>query len=467
MTAENPFVEWVERYRGDPVAFCREVIGFEPDPWQAETLMAIASGERRMAIRSGHGVGKSFTAAVAMIWFLLTRFPVKIVVTAPTSAQLYDALFAELRGRVQELPEMIRELLDVNQDRVWLKAAPDDAFISARTSRAEKPEALQGVHSENVLLVADEASGIPEQVFEAARGSMSGEHATTLLLGNPTRTSGYFFRCFHANAHRWWTRRVSCLDSHRVSADFVQDVIEDFGPESNQYRIRVLGEFPTTDDDVMISLELVQQAMEREIALVPGSKVTWGLDVARFGSDRSVLAKRSGQVVTSIRAWRNLDTMQLVGAVLNEYRTTPDSERPHRIFVDVIGLGAGVVDRLKELGLPVVGINVSEAPSLGETYVNLRAELWGRMKQWLESRTCALPKNDYLLSELTSVKYFFSSSGKLQIEPKDAMKKRGLASPDVADAVILTLAGDGAAAMYGRRAGSAGQPLRRRLKGVA
>jgi len=194
MTSEsNPFEDFTLQYMDDPVLFVREVLGAEPLPYQSEFLTAIASGERKISIRSGHGTGKSTSASWAMLWFLLMRFPNKVVVTAPTSGQLFDALFAELKRWIGELPKPVQDLLTVKSDRVELAAAPSEMFISARTSRAETPEALAGVHSENVLLVVDEASGVPEKVFEAAAGSMSGHNATTILLSNPTRSSGTFY----------------------------------------------------------------------------------------------------------------------------------------------------------------------------------------------------------------------------------------------------------------------------------
>ena len=191
--SNNPLQEFVLRYRDDPVLFVKEVLGADPYDYQSEFLEAISSGERKMSVRSGHGTGKSTSASWAMLWFLLLRFPNKVVVTAPTSSQLFDALFAELKRWINELPPHLQQLLTVKSDRVELTSAASEAFISARTSRAETPEALAGVHSENVLLVVDEASGVPEKVFEAAAGSMSGHSATTLLLSNPTRSSGTFY----------------------------------------------------------------------------------------------------------------------------------------------------------------------------------------------------------------------------------------------------------------------------------
>ena len=461
----NPFIQFITLYRADPVLFVKEVLGVEPDEWQKDFLNAVASGERKISIRSGHGVGKSTTASWAMLWFLLTRYPVKVVVTAPTSAQLYDALFAELKRWVKELPQPIQDLLDVKQERIELKASATEAFISARTSRAEQPEALQGVHSDNVMLVADEASGVPEAVFEAAAGSMSGHNALTILLGNPVRSSGFFFDTHNRLKDEWWTKRVSCIDSARVSKEYVDDMKSRYGEESNAFRIRVLGEFPKSDDDTIIPMDLLESAKHRDTRAYEDAPIIWGLDVARFGSDSSVLCKRQSNVVHTLERWRNLDLMQLTGAVVAQYEACDHKNRPAEILVDSIGLGAGVVDRLRELKLPARGINVSESPAMGGTYLNLRAELWHKAKAWLEKRDCKIPNNEDLIGELATVRYTFTSNGKIKIESKDDIRRRGLKSPDMADAFVLTFAADAATISWGSSS-SWNKPIKRLIRGL-
>lgn len=461
----NPFIQFITLYRADPNLFVKEVLGVEPDEWQKDFLSAVASGERKISIRSGHGVGKSTTASWAMLWFLLTRYPVKVVVTAPTSAQLYDALFAELKRWVKELPQPIQDLLDVKQERIELKASATEAFISARTSRAEQPEALQGVHSDNVMLVADEASGVPEAVFEAAAGSMSGHNALTILLGNPVRSSGFFFDTHNRLKDEWWTKRVSCIDSARVSKEYVDDMKSRYGEESNAFRIRVLGEFPKSDDDTIIPMDLLESAKHRDTRAYEDAPIIWGLDVARFGSDSSVLCKRQSNVVHTLERWRNLDLMQLTGAVVAQYEACDHKNRPAEILVDSIGLGAGVVDRLRELKLPARGINVSESPAMGATYLNLRAELWHKAKAWLEKRDCKIPNNEDLIGELATVRYTFTSNGKIKIESKDDIRRRGLKSPDMADAFVLTFAADAATISWGSSS-SWNKPIKRLIRGL-
>lgn len=463
----NPFVDFVRRWRNDPVGFVRTVLGVEPDEWQRTFLRWVADGERRISVASGHGVGKSTAAAWAMLWFVSTRYPVKVVVTAPTSAQLFDAMFAELKRWINELPPALQELWEVKADRVVLRASPTEAFISARTSRAEQPEALQGIHSDHVLLIADEASGVPEAVFEAASGSMSGEHATTLLLGNPTRGSGFFYDTHHRLRGQWKTLRVSCVDSPRVSQAYVDEMAQRYGEESNAYRVRVLGLFPVSDDDTVIPLDLVVGATNRDVEPSPTAPVLWGVDVARFGDDKSALAKRKANVLLeTIRTWKGLDTMQLTGAIKAEFDATDHRDRPVEILVDSIGLGAGVVDRLSELGLPARGINVSESAAMSETYHNLRSELWHKCRAWLAARDSRLPEDRDLEAELVAPRYSFTSSGRIQLESKDQMKRRGLPSPDRADALMLTFASEAAVAVHGGRARSWAQPLRRKIPGI-
>lgn len=465
----NPFADALARYRGPhgAVLFVEEVLGANPDPWQRTALEAASRGERRISIRSGHGVGKSTTASWLMLWKLLCFYTTKVVVTAPTSAQLFDALFAECKHWANNLPDGWKSLLNIKADRIELINAPDACFISARTARAEAPEALQGVHADNVLLVVDEASGVAEAVFEAAIGSMSGDNATTLLLGNPTRTSGFFYETHHKNRDQWFTMVVSSAESSRVSKDFIREVAQTYGEESNAYRVRVLGEFPTADDDTIIPLYTAEAAVGRDIVVDEQTPWVWGLDCARFGDDSSVLTKMHGTTVPTVpQKWVKLDTMQLAGRVKAEWDSTLTNARPVEINIDGIGIGAGVADRLREMGLPARAINVSESPALKNEYKNLRTELWFRGRDWFATGLGSLPKGaEILVADLVSVKYgFVDSSGVMIAEPKAETKKRLRRSPDYADSFLLCLASDAITASFGRGASTAwNKPIRRNV----
>lgn len=467
----NAFLEFVQRYGSDPVGFCLIVLGVVLDDWQAEAMLAVMRGERRITIRSGHGVGKSAFVALLCVWALVVHANVKIVMTAPSGPQLNDVLFAEVKMWLKKLPAGLLGLFDIKSDRIELRSAPEEVFLSVRTSRAETPEALAGVHADAglVLLIADEASGIPEPVYEAASGSMSGHNCCTVLLGNPTRGSGFFFDTHTRLKGMWKTMHVSCLTSKRVSSDFIADMKARYGEDSNAYRVRVLGEFPRAEDDTLISYELAAATLDRDIVLDPRTPDRyWGVDLARFGNDASALCKRFGSVIPErVKVWKNADLMQSVGIVRTEYDATPLDQRPLAIYADVIGLGAGFVDRARELGLPVVGINVSESPSFGsqDKFHRLRDELWGAGKTFFEARNCRIEGDEDLIGELCAPRYKFVGS-KLTMETKDDMKRRGLVSPNRADAFLLTFAGSAAIGAGAQKGSDWKKPLKRGIKGI-
>jgi hypothetical protein len=218
---------------------------------------------------------------------------------------------------------------------------------------------------------------------------------------------------------------------------------DQYGPLSNIYRVRVLGEFPTEDADVLVPLSIVEPAVDRVVTALDYAPV-WGLDVARYGSCLNALCKRRANVMLEpIKAWGNCSTMETAGRLLREYKQTPLEDRPAEILVDVIGVGAGVYDRCEEMGLPVVAVNVGEEPSrMSEgRFARLRDELWWDVREWFASLDCRMPDDPYLIGELCTVRYSITSTGKIKVEGKQDMLNRGVPSPDRADSLMLTMAG--------------------------
>lgn len=431
-------IETLRQSRMNPRLFVTDILRAQPEDWQGEALDAIAAHDR-VSIRSGHGVGKTTYFAWLTIWFLLTRYPARVPVAANSQDQLRDTIWPEIRQWHSRLPEGLANRLEITSERVNVKAV--DSFAVARTVSRDRPEGLQGFHADYLLFLIDEASGIPDIAFEVGQGALSTPGAKAALAGNPTRSNGYFYDTHHSLRDRWWTTKVSSEDVPRARGH-IDDIIERYGIGSNQYRVRVLGEFPTEDDDTIISLSLVEDAVDREVERQDRSTV-WGLDIARFGDDRSAIAKRQGNVLLEpIKWWHGADTMESVSKVLREWDETPLDDRPAAINVDVIGIGAGVADRLRQLGLPARGVNVGEA-AYDKTgrYMRRNDELWFAAREWFLARDCAIPRDEQLIGELTGRKYGLSPAGKLVIESKDDMKKRGLRSPDIADAFILTFGG--------------------------
>ena len=418
----------------DPVLFVSSVLGADPQAWQREALEAVRDSPR-VAAKSGHGVGKSALLSWVILWYLITR-PCRIVCTANSANQLNQVLWSEIQKWARKMPKGLQSQLEITSDKITVKGV--DSSCHARVSRKENPEALQGFHHERLLFVIDECSGVDDIVFEVAQGALSTAGSKILMVGNPTRNSGYFYDAFNRNSHRWHKMTVSCEDADYVSEDFIEDMKQQYGEDSSTFAIRVKGEFPTDSADSLISRHLVEAAVSRDVEPMTVAPI-WGLDPARFGGDRTAIAKRQGNVlIEPIKSWQGKDLMETVGIVLAEYESCSYMDRPSEICVDSIGIGAGVVDRLRELGLPARGVNVAESPSLGNRYQRLRDELWFKTREWFEARDCKIPDQDELISELSSLKFKILSSGKFKAEGKDEMKKRGLRSPDLADALVLT-----------------------------
>ena len=428
-----------------PAQFAIEALGVEPEAWQIEAGLALAE-KRRVSIRSGHGVGKSAFMAWVVLWFMSTHFPCKIPCTAPTSHQLSDILWAEIAKWHRVLKERMPALgneFEWTSEKFVLKTHPQESFAVARTSRPENPEALQGFHSANIIFLIDEASGVPDEVYVVAEGALSSEGAYVVMAGNPTRTQGYFYDSHHKMRGSWATVHVNGEDVKRVARKFIEDMAKKYGPESSIYKIRVKGEFASALDGV-IGLDIIEPAKTRDVRTF--GPIRWGVDVARFGDDLTALCKRHGNTMPEkIKVWGGKDTMQVAGLIKAEYDRMLPADKPEAICIDVIGLGAGVVDRCRELKLPVIGVNVAESPSVEEQYARLRDELWFKARDWFHGRDVKIVDDEDLIGELTLPTFSVLSTGKKKVEGKDEIKKRA-ASPDRADAFCLTFAQGGAKA---------------------
>lgn len=451
-------------WRDSPRLYVRQRFGVEPTWQQAQILDAIAPPGAKVTVRSGHGIGKSAGGGAWVIcWFLETHDFAKVPCTAPSSHQLRDILWGELskwRRKADELSAQrgdhprfwISRLFKLLTDSLYDPGAKEwGAF--ARTARKENPEALQGFHAEHLLFVIDEASGVPELIFEAAEGALSTPNARVLLLGNPTVTHGTFYASHHKDRASYTALHFRSQDSPLVDPQYRARLVRKWGENSNVVRVRADGDFPTQADDVLISLELTEPCLTREC--VPGDGLRkLGVDVARYGADRITLVLRQGRVVDHIKIYAKQDTMQTVGCVVAVLETWQVEE----VDVDVIGLGAGVYDRLVEVmaerrhqGLyacTVVAVNVSHAPPeqpvKGEPRPRLlRDYLWLEMARWLRDESpvfCAEDRQacEDLAGELASVKYRLDSDGHIVVEDKESMKKRLGHSPDIADGLGCT-----------------------------
>jgi hypothetical protein len=319
----------------------------------------------------------------------------------------------------------------------------------ARTARKDAPESLQGFYSDHLLFVIDEASAVPQEVFEAAEGALSGPANGLLMAGNPTRNSGMFYASHHQDRGSFTALHFRSQDSPLVDPGYRERLVRKWGEGSNVVRVRAEGDFPRTGDDVLISLDATEPCLSREPVPGQGPRIL-GVDVARMGADRTVLLLRQGRVVDRIAIFGKRDTMQVVGRIMS----LREPWQVDVIAVDVIGIGAGVFDRLSELrrqrllACQVIAVDVSAAAPPKKTEDErqawrLRDYLWLLTAQWLREAEPVFGAEDRqacedLAGEFASVQYSFNSPGALVVEDKDSMRKRLGHSPDLADALTIT-----------------------------
>lgn len=450
----NVVIDLLDLYWDDPVAFAEDMMGFEPDDWQRDVMMDVAQFPRT-SVRSGQGVGKTGLEAALVIWFLCCRPNPKVICTAPTKQQLHDVLWAEVAKWLES--SMVKNLLKWTKTKVYMIGHEERWFATART--ANKPENMQGFHEDHMLIIVDEASGVADPIMEAIQGTLSGDDNKLLMCGNPTRTSGYFYDSHNRDRKLFRTHKVDSRDSKRTSKENIQMLIDKYGAESDVVRVRVYGEFPKAEADAFIALELAELAATATVQPT-GNTLHLGVDVARFGDDETVIAPRIGMKVFPLRCYNKQDTMATVGCVVAAGREMQnDNSSLHfvEIKVDDSGVGGGVTDRLNEViveegltGWRVIPVNNgSRVTDDGEEhYENRGTESWATIRDLLqesfskhlqgETASIELPADDRLVTQLTQRKYRMTSKGKLALERKEDMKKRGLDSPDRADAVVLS-----------------------------
>lgn len=437
-----------ESFRDDPCGFVNQILGASLWQKQREILAAVRD-HPRVAVRSCNGSGKTFLAAHAVLWWVLTRDEGVAITTAPTARQVEELLWREIRGAFYRNETR----LPGKMNRTSLELSPRNYALGISTDRAER---FQGFHSGDILFVVDEASGVSDEIFNAIRGSMTSQHAKMLLIGNPNSLSGAFYEAFHRQYKHWHTIQITAFDSiaatdkseqaasRLVTASWVADMAALEGEDSAEYQVRVLGDFPSMAADSLISVTSIERAIERwkstlhaETAAREGGSdqpVVVGLDVARFGDDRSVVCARQGSRVLGIEAWKGADAMETSGRAL-EFAKRHGAEV---VVVDESGIGGGVLDRLREVGgIQSIGVNVGRASRNSERFANLRAELFSGLKLRFNHDDIEIPDDRELVGELASLRYFFTSRGQLQLESKRKYSGARGASPDKADALML------------------------------
>ncbi len=434
-------------YRDDPVAFCREILDVESatrrssgEAYQFAVLEDVATTPR-VAVRSGHGIGKSAIDAWAAVWWLLTRPYSRVVVLAPEfSRQIRAILFSEIRKWVRR--SKVPLPLNVMASRVLVQGHGEE-WSATGMSTAGDVDRLEGFHAEGgVLVIVDEMKGVPSAAFDAVQGALTGfEDARLLVTSVPGGSgAGPFWKACQ-DTERWRVHHIPSTDSSLVSLAWVEDRAKDWGASSPLYQTRVLGGFASSGEGVLFPLTLLEAATGRE----PEGAVavhSLGVDVARSvaGDFNCIVRHCQDGRVEVVRTWRSTDLMETTDAVMH----TVVLSGATNIAVDVGGVGAGVADRLRELGHNVIDVHFGGAAADPKRFRNKRAEMFWNLREMLETGAVALPEDDELAADLSALRYIFTADGRIQIESKDDCRKRLGRSPDRADALVLALEATGA-----------------------
>lgn len=444
---------FVNQIQNNPLLFTSDVLGCDLWDKQQEIIKSVATN-RRTAVRSSHGIGKSYIAARTALWFLFSHPDSKVITTAPSFRQVEDILWREMRVAYTKAPyDLGGKMLDtsLNVDNDWF----------ALGLSTDQPDRFQGFHAVNILLIVDEAAGVREDIFDASEGIVSSEHARVLYIGNPTNLAGAFYDAFklpnwskiHISAfdtpnftsngitledirnNTWESKMKSMPTPYLITPEWVYDKFLSWGEGNPMWESRVMGNFPQQGEDTLIPLSHIEQATLRNITPSETDIEVIGADIARFGSDKTVFTHRKGAKLMEIKEFNNMDTM----ATSQTLSTFMGMHPTAAVNIDEIGVGAGVTDRIKQMNPTrnTQGVNVGNTAHNTEMFINTRAEAYWALRERFITGDIQIPNDEQLMSELANIKYKFTPRGQIQIESKEDMKKRGLHSPDRADAVML------------------------------
>lgn len=464
---------WRPEISDDPLNFVKFVFpwgvsgtpleGFRgPRVWQVGVLKELGEhlrGNRgklemdtlRLAIASGRGIGKSALVCWLVLWMLGTRIGSSVTVSANSESQLRSVTWGELAKWVTM--SINAHWWDISATKLmpakWLTELVErDLQKGTRYWAAEgklwseeNPDSYAGIHNmDGMMLIFDEGSGIPSSIWNVGAGFFTENIPDRywFAFSNPRRRDGYFYECFHGKRDFWRTKNIDARTVEDTDKQVYEQIIAEHGADSYQARVEVYGEFPISGDDQFISPADVAQAMARPRYEDETAALVMGVDVARFGTDKTVIAVRKGRDLIETHKFAGLDTMQVVGKVIQMINT----HQPALTVVDEGGLGAGVVDRLIEQRFKVRGVNFGSRAD-DEMWGNKRSEMWGAMREWI--KTASIGSGDKqrdreLTADLVGPTYKLNSQGATMLESKESMKKRGVASPDAADAVAVSFA---------------------------
>lgn len=450
-------IKLFERGQKDPVFFVENVIGMTQLWEKQKDILHSIRDNSRTAVRSSNGVGKTFTTANAVTWFLTTHPNSVVVSTAPTSRQVKELLWQEINNiHANSKYPLGGRCLNVQ----WTMGAKWFAIGMS----TDDPNRFQGFHADHILGVIDEAAGVDAPIWEGMDAILTSGGARLLVIGNPTEPSGSFYDAFSSPLYNkmhisafdtpnftengilledirsgdWEKKFKTMVYPALITPKWVFERLGEWGEDSPAFQSRVLGNFPGIGSDTMIPLSWVSRAMQRPIEVTEKDRCFMAVDVARFGDDESVIGIRRGENLVRTERYHNVDVYEL-----SKYaKQIADEEQPEFIKVDVVGVGAGVADNLRGWGYKAIDYVAQSKAYNVDKFINRRAESWFMTREKFRLNAINLHPDDVLTGQLSAPKYSFDNAGRYVLESKDDMKKRGLKSPDIADVVVMLFESD-------------------------
>lgn len=438
-------VKLTDEFTTDIPFFAQYTFNSTLRPKQVEFVTAFANN-RQITFRGGVGFGKTHAMAIVVWWALICFHEVQVTIFGPNEGQIKSGIWKELQILHNRMDEDFKEAFDVTATRIQRKTRSADCFAEFRLANKDNISSTRGIHQKNNFVLVDEATGVDEEIFtDSLINILTDPNPKLCLISNPSSTTGYFYRTWNDDAisGQWAKVHGKMADNPLVTPELIENMAGQYGGKlSRQYRIMVEGEFPLDEVDGLIARHLVEEAVANT-TVVPAlsAPIIWGVDPAGAGGDRSVLIKRhDNKVIETPKEWRGLDPTQLTYKIRDEYQNTPQSQRPTIVCVDAIGIGNGVASNLRDMGLPIKAVVVSNSPTRKpEFYSRLRDQLWWECREWFQTENVSIPDHPDLIAELCTPTYD-DSGGKIKVEDKKSLRKRMRASPDFADALCLTFA---------------------------
>ncbi len=487
MKIDDKILDRVEKWQNSPIEFIEDVWGLVPQPiaeewkdkvssliidknfkeinkeyfgefvrgknitWQQWIILLMVENaikgesKRKISVVSGHGIGKDACLSWLIIWYLFCHQNAQVPTTAPTGELMHDVLWKEIKVWLDKMPPTLSDFFEWTTGHVRIKESPETWFARARTARKEAPEAIAGVHGDYVMIAVDEASGVAEEIYKSAEGSLTGENVLVILIGNGTRNEGYFYDTHHAYSYMWQIARFDSNDSPIVEEDFISGIVDKYGIDSDEYKIRVSGDFPSSeqmDEKGWIPLISEHQINQVSFDTQFTGRIKLGIDPSGEGDDTTIWKGRDNFIEKTI-AKENVSTSKTI-AIKTVELIDHFQLNSFDVVIDNFGEGANVSKEVMSIRpkdgkvspYQTRGVNWGDDATDKDTYLNKRAECYFRLRNWLLKGGAVT--DDSTKREIIGIKYRNNLQGRKQIMDKPNRKKILGKSPDRADALALT-----------------------------